>query len=156
MGGMTKALGVIGMIAGLALNAAAAEEKKVQIALTGTLMFGQDFDGEFGGLVGPGGRVDIGLGKKLTISPEAILALYWDMVAAAFTLNYRFGSGYAGLGPMVNLTDHGWKGDVFLKAHLGVKVDHWLIEAVYVAGGSPRRIVGERVALVGLTYGFAF
>ncbi|MGB8958889.1 MAG: hypothetical protein WCC00_07755 [Candidatus Aminicenantales bacterium] len=153
---MTKALGVIGMVAGLALNAAGAEEKKVQFALTGTLMFGQDFDGEFGGLGGPGGRVDISLGKKFMVSPEAILALSWDMVATACTLNYRFGSCYAGLGPMVNLTDRSWKGDVFLKAHLGVKVDHWLIEAVYVAGGSPQGIVGERVALVGLTYGFAF
>ena len=156
MGGMTKVLGVIGMVAGLALNAAGAEDRKVQFALTGTLMFGQDFDGEFGALIGPGGRVDISLGKKFMISPEAILALSWDMVATACTLNYRFGSCYAGLGPMVNLTDHDWKGGAFLKAHLGVKAGHWLIEAVYVAGGSPRGIVGERVALVGMTYGFAF
>ena len=151
-----RGMAALGLAAVMVVAAAGAEERKVQFALTGTLMFGQDFDGEFGALIGPGGSVDISLGKKFMISPEAILALCWDMVATACTLNYRFGSCYAGLGPMVNLTDHGWKGDVFLKAHLGVKVDHWLIEAVYVAGGSPRRIVGERVALVGLTYGFAF
>src|SRR5512143_2490392 len=104
MRGAILILTMMSLLAPLARPSAGAEEAevpKIRFALTGTLMAGMDFEGEFGGLIGPGGRVDIRLGKQFSISPEAMAVLYWDTVATACTLNVRFGMAYAGLGPMV-------------------------------------------------------
>ena len=152
-------LTLTGLLASLARPSAGAEEAevpKIRLALTGTFMAGMDFEGEFGGPIGPGGRVDIRLGKRFSISPDAVAVLYWDTVATACTLNFRFGVAYAGLGPMVTLTDHRWKGDVFLKARLGGEVGHWFIEAVYVTGRSSFYSEGARVGLLGLSCGVVF
>jgi hypothetical protein len=156
---MTGVLSVLGMAVCLAGGVSAAEDKKVQFALTGTLMGGQDFQGELGGIIGPGVRVDINFGMRFMLGPEAILVLYWSTLAPACTLNFRLGrsrSYYAGLGPMFALTDSSWRNEVFIKAHAGVKLGRGLIEAVYVAGGTNPSSMGERVGLFGLTFGFVF
>ena len=142
MGGMAKVLGVMGIVAGLALNAAGGEEKKVQIALTGTFMMGARFDGEFGGFIGPGVRLDLKLDKLFMISPEAMLLLYWSSVAPACTLNLRFGLGYVGLGPMVTWATFDGHGIGLLKAHLGIKGDHALFEAFFIKGAASSHTVG--------------
>jgi len=75
MGRITMALGTMGLVVGLALNVEAGEERKVQIALTGTFMMGERFDGEFGGFIGPGVRLDLNLDRLFMISPEAMWLL---------------------------------------------------------------------------------
>jgi hypothetical protein len=156
MGGMTKALGVIGIVAGLALNAAGAEGRKVQFALTGTFMIGERFDGEFGGFIGPGVRLDLDLDKLFMISPEAMLLLYWSSVAPACTLNLRFGLGYVGLGPMVTWATCDGHGIGLLKAHLGIKAGHALFEVFFVKGAASSHTWGQRPSLLGLTASLVF
>lgn len=156
MGRITKALGTMGLVVGLALNVEASEERKVQIALTGTFMIGERFDGEMGGLLGPGLRLDLSLGEHVMISPEATLFVYWGSVAPACTLNLCFGVGYIGLGPMATWATHDKEGIGLVKAHLGIKGDHTLFEVYYIKGGASSHTWGAAPALVGLTFGVVF
>lgn len=150
-----------GLLAASAVPAAGApgqvaETRKVHFALTYTCMIGRDLEGEFGGLTGPGARIDVDLGQHFIVSPETVVVLYWETVAPACTLNFRFGLGYVGLGPMITLTDvESWKNHVFLKAHVGVRAGMFLIEAAYIRGRSSS-FGGTQVALIGLTLGIVF
>ncbi len=151
---------VIGLLAVSAIPAAgapdrAAETRKVHVILTGTVAIGQDFEGEFGGFMGPGGRVDIDLGRFITVSPEGTAVLRWGTFAPACTLNVRFGHAYFGLGPMITMTDNAWKDDIFLKAHLGVRGEWMMVEAIYITGKSSV-YSSERVTFVGMTFGIVF
>ena len=156
MGSIKKALGTMGLIVGLVLNVEAGEERKVQIALTGTLMIGERFDGEMGGLIGPGLRLDFNLAEYFMISPEATLFLYWRSVAPACTLNLRFGIVYVGLGPMATWATHDGEGIGLIKAHLGIKGDHALLEVFTIKGRASSHTWGATPALIGMTFGFVF
>ncbi len=152
---------MIGCLTVLAIPAAgspggALESRTVHFALTGTLVAGLDFEGEFGGFIGPGARVDLDLGQHYIVSPETVVVLSWDTVAPACTVNLRFGQGFFGLGPMITLTgDERWKNDFFLKVHVGVRAGMSLFEAVYITGRSSA-FGGSRVALFGFTVGIVF
>ena len=149
MARMIRALAVTVIVATLTTSVSWAQSGRVQLALTGTLLFGQDSDGELSGIAGPALRLDIDLGRRFMVSPEALATLGWKSVSPAATMNFKFGSCYAGLGPMIL---HGrW----LLKAHLGAKVDHWLIEAVYVRGAKDHPY-GDRAAYIGMTLGLIF
>jgi hypothetical protein len=153
-------LTVMGLLAALAMPAAgapdrAAETRKVHIILTGTVAIGSDFEGDLGGFMGAGGRVDIDLGRFITVSPEGMAVLHWGTFAPACTLNIRFGHGYFGMGPMITLTDNAWKDDIFLKAHLGVRGEWMMVEAIYITGKSSV-YSSERVTFVGMTFGIVF
>jgi hypothetical protein len=150
-----RTLVVLGLLAGLA-SPSVAGPVKFHPGVTGTFLLGRDFNGGFGGFVGPGGRVDIDLGPVLTVSPEVTWVLHWRTVAPACTLNVRLGGIYFGLGPLVTETDRSWDGDVFLKAHLGMRAGFWLIEAVYLSGRATLDTGREQVSLVGVTAGFMF
>ncbi|RPJ03286.1 MAG: hypothetical protein EHM31_01295 [Candidatus Aminicenantes bacterium] len=156
MGRITMALGTMGLVVGLALNVEAGEERKVQIALTGTFMMGERFDGEFGGFIGPGVRLDLNLDRLFMISPEAMWLLYWSSVAPACTLNLRFGPGFAGLGPMATWATDDGHGIGLLKAHLGIKDGHALFEVFFVKGAASLHTGGASPALIGLTFGVVF
>lgn len=134
----------------------APESRKVHFALTGTFVMGTDLEGENGGLIGPGVRIDLDLGKYFIVSPETFVVLYWDTIAPACTVNFRFGRGFFGLGPMITLTDdERWKNHIFLKAHAGARRGMFLLEAVYITGRSSS-FGATRVALFGLTVGIVF
>ena len=156
MGRITKAFGIMGLVVGLALNVEAGEERKVQIALTGTIMMGERFDGEMGGLMGPGLRLDFNLAEYLMISPEATLFLYWGSVAPACTLNFRFGIGYIGIGPMATWATHDREGIGLIKAHLGIKREHILFEVYTIKGRASSHTWGATPSLIGLTFGVVF
>jgi hypothetical protein len=151
-----RALILLGMLAALAAPSFAGQAMKIHFGVTGTFLLGRDFEGELGDLVGPGGRVDIDFGSIFTLSPEITWVLHWHTVAPACTLNIRLGRIYFGLGPLVAETDRSWDGDVFLKAHLGMRSGFWLIEAVYLSGRSSLDAAGEPVSLLGVTCGFMF
>ena len=155
MGGMTKVLGVIGMVAGLALNAAGAEDRKVQFALTGSFLAGESVAG-MGGILGFGMRAVLELKGPFAISPEIDVYQYWRSIVPACTLNLRFGKGYIGLGPMVALAVPDGYAIGLVKAHAGIKSRHWLLEADYIAGGASRHTGAERTTLIGLTFGVVF
>jgi hypothetical protein len=152
---MAKALGVMGIVAGLALNAAGAEEKKVQIALTGSFLIGESVAGT-GGIGGFGMRAVLELKGPFAVSPEIDMYQYWRSIVPACTLNLRFGKGYIGLGPMVSWAVPDGYAVGLVKAHAGIKSRHWLIEADYIAGGASRHTGGERTTLIGLTAGLVF
>jgi len=149
MARMIRALAAAWIVAALMTSFSWAQSGRVQLALTGTLLLGQDFDGELSGIVGPAVRLDIELGRRFMVSPEALYTLGWKSLSPAATLNFKFGSAYAGVGPMI------WHGRWLIKAHLGTVVDHMLIEAVY-ARGAPDHPYGEGAAFVGLALGFVF
>ena len=151
----TKALGVIAMVAWLALNLVGAEDKKVQVALTGSFLVGDSVAGT-GGILGFGMRAVLELKGPFTVSPEIDMYQHWRSIVPACTLNLRFGKGYIGLGPMVALCVPGGYVIGLVKAHAGIKSRHWLIEADYIAGGASRRGGEERTTLIGLTFGVVF
>ena len=145
-----------GFVLGLAAGPAGAQEKKIEVALMGSLFFGNRFDGELAGLIGPSVRFDFHLRGPWMISPEATLFWYWWSLAPACTLNYRFGHGYVGLGPMVTWATHDGHGIGVIKLHVGVKGGHGLVEAAFVTGGRSSHTWGTRPALYGLTFGLVF
>lgn len=148
---------VTAMILGLAIFAAGAEEKNVRFALTGTVMFGSDFEGEMGGLMGPGLSVYLDLAKVFMISGEVMWILYWGSLAPACSLNLRIGKyGYVGAGPFVTSATHDRASVVSFKAHLGFKFGHALVEVSYVTAKPSSHTWGGKPALLGLTFGFVF
>ena len=151
----TKALAAIAMAAGLALNLAGAEEKKVQIALTGSFLVGESVAGT-GGLGGFGLRAVLELKGPFSVSPEIDMYQYWRSIVPACTLNLRFGKGYIGLGPMVALAVPDGYAIGLVKVHAGIKSRHWLLEADYITGGASRHTGAERTTLIGLTFGVVF
>jgi hypothetical protein len=144
------------LLAGLVAPSFAGPGVKFHFGVTGTFLVGVDFNGDFGALIGPGGRVDIDLGRILTVSPEVTWAPHWHTVAPALTLNVRLGGIYFGAGPVVTETDRSWDGDVCSKAHLGMRAGFWLIEAVCLAGRSSIGAEDKHVSFVGVTAGFMF
>lgn len=144
-------------VLGLAIFAAGAEEKSARFALTGALMFGSDFEGEMGGLMGPGLRVDLDLAKLVMISGEVMWVLHWGSLAPACTLNLRTGKyGYVGVGPFVTSATHDRASVVSLKAHLGYKFGHELIEITYVTAKPSSHTWWGKPALIGVTFGLIF
>ena len=161
MNKMSKAAGMIALVAamvlGLTIFAAGEEERNVQIALTGTLMFGSDFEGELGGLLGPGLRVDLNLAKAFMIRGEVMWILYWGSPAPSCSLNLRIGkSGYVGAGPFVTSATHDTASVFSLKAHLGFKFGHGLAEVSYVTAKASEHTWWEKPALLGFTFGLVF
>jgi hypothetical protein len=134
----------MGMIAGMVMGAAGAEDKKVQLGVTVALLIGGETGGDYiSGVFGPGARVDFNLTKSFMVSPE--VSLLWGSISPGGTVNYRFGKGFAGLGAMV-IWDEGAIG--LFKAHVGAKGLHWLVAASYHRGGW--------ISAVGLTVGYIF
>lgn len=148
---------VAAMVLGLTTVAAGAEEKNVRFALTGALMIGSDFEGELGGLTGPGLRVDLDLAKVFMISGELMWILHWGSLAPACTLNLRIGKhGYVGAGPFVTSATHDRASVVSLKAHLGYKFGHALVEVSYVTAKPSPHTWWAKPALVGVAFGLIF
>jgi hypothetical protein len=151
-----RTLVVLGLLAGLAPPSFAGPGVKIHFGVTGTFLVGREFEGGFGAFAGPGGRVDVELGRVFMVSPEVTWVLHWRTVAPACTLNIRLGRVYFGAGPLVTETDRNWDGDVFLKAHFGMRTGFWLIEAVYLTGRASIDTGREQVTLLGVTGGFMF
>lgn len=124
-----RSLLAMGMIAGVVLGAAGAEEKKTDFAVTVAFLIGEGGD-YINGSIGPGARVDFNLTKSFMISPEA--SIFWGTVSPGCTVNFRFGKGFIGLGAMA-IWDEGAIG--LFKAHIGAKGRHWTVAASYHKGG---------------------
>jgi len=131
---------VVAMAHGSVLRADSASLRRIQFAVTVAGLAGS---GEtYGGFsnIGPGGRVDFNLGKRLMISPEIAWFFGEDGgLSLGGTVNYRFGKGYAGLGVVslnksnaIFLYDYRHAATAFWKAHAGIKGRHWLIDVSYV------------------------
>lgn len=141
----------------LRLDAEAAQEKRVRFALTGTLSIGSDYEGELGGYLGPGARIDVFLGKEITLTSEAMWILYWNSVAPAFTLNLRIGKyAYVGAGPFVTWATHDRGPVVSLKVRLGVLRAPFLFEFHYITAKPSASTWGATPKLLGMTFGFVF
>lgn len=145
MKAVVRGLLVIGMIVGMVLRAAGAEEKKADFVATVALLIGGEKGGDsyISGSFGPGVRVDFNLSKSFMISPE--VSLFWGALSPGCTVNYRFGKGFIGLGAMT-IWDEGAIG--LFKAHIGAKGRHWMFAASYHKGGW--------ITAVGLTIGYIF
>ncbi len=145
---LARSLLAMGMIAGLVMSTAGAQEKKAQFAVTLGLLAGDD-DGENIGVgICPGVRADFNLTKSFMISPEASLFLGGRLTGAIYsgcTVNYRFGKGFVGLGATVIVA---MESPIMLKAHIGAKGRHWTVAGSFQTGGW--------LTFVGLTAGYIF
>ncbi len=147
---LARGLAALGLIV---VTAAGAEVRNVHFALTASIAEGTSLAGT-GMLIGIGTRVDFELKGPFAVSPEIDWFQYWGPLVPACILNCRFGKGYLGMGPMVAWTDGSAIG--LIKANLGIRGRHSLVEVLYIAGGASPHTGGERTALIGLTLGVVF
>jgi hypothetical protein len=126
---MIRTLGVIGLVAGLALSSASAQERKIQFAPTAGVFFGdEDIGSVIGGL---GVRADFNLSKTIMISPELLFLFlgYFGPTLPSFTVSYKFGKAFAGLG--VAAVDY----PLMVKFQGGTKTRHWMLAGSFLTGG---------------------
>ncbi|MCX6574106.1 MAG: hypothetical protein NTX99_08970 [Candidatus Aminicenantes bacterium] len=144
MKSLVKGIVILGLTAAMTL-AAGAQERKVQFAALAGFFAGSEEDVGFAPALGI--RVDFKLVKSFWLSPEiAVLGGESSgLTNLSCTVNYRFGKGFAGLGPAVL---GAYESPLMLKVQAGAKSRHWLLAGSFQAGGD--------MAFAGVTLGYIF
>jgi hypothetical protein len=118
---------------------------KFSLTLTGLT---GDRDGNGFTYLGPGARVDIGLGALFMLSPEiSYFPGGGGGLVPGATLNVRIWKLFAGVGMTFGLFDEG--SQTLFKANIGARVHHWLFVGSYY-------IWSDSVDGLGLTAGYVF
>jgi hypothetical protein len=144
MNGLVKGIAILGLTAAMTL-AAGAQERKVQFAALAGLFAGSEEDVGFAPALGI--RVDLKLVKSFWLSPEIDLlgGESSGLTNWSCTVNYRFGKGFAGLGPAAL---GAYEAPLMLKVQAGAKIRHWLLAVSFQAGGD--------LVFAGMTLGYIF
>lgn len=144
MKSLVKGIAILGLTAAMALMAGAQERKVQFAALAGLFAGSEDYVGFAPAL---GIRVDLKLAKSFWISPEIDVfgGESSGLTNWSCTVNYRFGKGFAGLGPAVL---GALESPLMLKVQAGAKSRHWLLAGSFHVGGE--------AAFAGVTLGYIF
>jgi hypothetical protein len=137
-------LALMGLIIGVISVTDATALPKISLTLTGLT---GDRDGNGFTYVGPGARVDLGLGL-FTLSPEiSYFPGSGGGLVPGATLNIKIWKVFAGAGAMFGLFEENSR--TLAKINIGVRLRHWLFVGSYF-------VWSDSVDGLGLTAGYVF